>query len=304
MVHIGYRDVLGTRFTQDMYSIAFFGNAAYEDRVAFLGAAHMAMCYQTVGIGVASADQRSYVRVELVNGQSMNASYVPDAEVYTGVDGRVIEADLNARYWSSDTAGSGLGMSKGLGMALSGRWSTRAVSGNLPVEIGVAVQDLGFVVWDDRSVRLARDTLISFEGLVVDDIFDLDGVLSDGEQLLDTFGLRYTTGSFRSLLPFRLSLNMDFTLDNGWYTGFLIQQMNLPGYAPQFTAFGAKRLGERTLVGGELTAGGFGGVRLGSRVRHRFGERLWATAGCSHLPGLVMGRTRGFGLQFGLLIGF
>jgi len=304
MIAVGYRDVLGTRFTKDVFAIAFFGNAAYEGRTAFMGGAHMAMRYQTAGFGVASRDQRSYFRIDIVNGQSMNASLIPIADVRTGIDGRVIEADLNARYWNSDTAGSGLGMSKGLGMAISGRWSTKALSGDLPVEIGIAVQDLGFVIWDERSVRLSRDTLINFEGLVVDDLFDLDGVLSNGEQLLDTFGLRYTTGSFQTLLPFRLTLNMDFTLGNGWYTGFLIQQVNLPGYAPQFTAFGAKRLGERTLLGGELTAGGFGGIRMGSRVRHRFGEGLWATLGCSHLPGLVVGRTRGFGLQAGMMIGF
>jgi len=305
MVSFGHRDVLGTRFTNDLFRIAFFGNASYEGGIADLsGSAHMGMRYQSLGVGVASADRRSYVRIELVNGQSMNASDLPMAEVFTGVDGRVIDADLNARYWNSDTAGSGLGMSKGLGMALSGRWSTKALSGDLPVEIGIAVQDLGFVIWDERSVRLSRDTIINFEGLVVDDLFDLDGVFSDGEQLLDTFGLRYTTGSFRSLLPFRLSLNMDFTLGNGWYTGFLVQQVNLPGFAPQFTAFGAKRLGERTLVGAEFTAGGFGAVRFGSRVRHRFGERIWLSFGCSHLPGLVTTRTRGFGLQTGLMVGF
>lgn len=305
MVSIGHRDVLGTRFTNDLFAIAFFGNAAYEDRLADLsGSAHMGMRYQSLGVGVASADRRSYVRIEFVNGQSMNASDLPLAEVFTAVDGRVIDADLSGSYWNSDTAGSGLGMSKGLGLALSGRWSTKALSGDLPVEIGIAAQDLGFVIWDERSVRLVRDTVINFEGLVVDDLFDLDGVLSDGEQLLDTFGLRYTTGSYRTLLPFRLSLNMDFTLGNGWYTGFLVQQVNLPGFAPQFTAFGAKRLGERTLLGAELTAGGFGAVRFGSRVRHRFGERIWLSVGCSHLPGLVTTRTRGFGLQTGLIVGF
>lgn len=304
MIRVGHREVLGTRFTEDVFAIAFFGNAAYEDRTAFMGASHMAMRYQTVGFGVTSKDQGSFVRLEVVNGQSMNASLIPVADVFTGVDGRVIEADLNARYWSSDTAGSGLGMSKGLGLAISGRWSTDALSGDLPVTIGIGVEDLGFVVWDDRSVNLARDTLINFDGLVVDDLFDLDGVLSDGEQLLDTFGLRYTTGPIQTLLPFRLSLNMDFTLGNGWYTGFLIQQVNLPGFAPQFTAFGAKRLGERTLLGAELTAGGFGAVRLGGRVRHRFGERVWGTLGCSHLPGLVLLRTRGFGLQAGFMFNF
>lgn len=305
MIRVGHRDVLGTRFTKDVFAIAFFGNAPYEGRTAFLGGAHMAMRYQSAGFGVASRDQRRYLRIDVVNGQSMNASLIPIADVTTGVDGRLIEADLNARYWSSDTAGSGLGGSNGLGMALSGRWSFNTMSGDMPVHIGVEVHDLGFMVWNDRSVRLSRDTLLSFEGLTVEDIFDLDGVLADGEQLLDTFGLRYTAGSFTTLLPFRLALNMDFTLGNGWYTGFMAQQVNLPGFAPQFTAFGAKRLGnERTLLGGELTAGGFGGIRVGARARHRFGERYWVHLGLSHLPAFITGRTRGFGAQFGFATNF
>ncbi len=305
MLSVGHRDVLGARFTKDAFSLTFFGNAEYEGIMADLsGSGHLGMRYQTLGFGVSSGDRRSYVQVQVVNGQSMSATYIPTAEIFTGIDGRVIEADLDGRYWNSDTAGSGFGMSKGLGLALSGRWSTMALSGELPVEIGVGVQDLGFVMWDDRSVRLSRDTTINFEGITVEDIFDLDGVLSDGEQLLDTFGLRYRTGSFRTVLPFRLELNMDFTLGNGWYTGFLVQQVNVAGYAPQFTAYGAKRMGQRTLLGAELTFGGFGGVRLGSRVRHRFGERFWGTLGCSHLPALVMGRTRGFGLQVGAAFAF
>ena len=303
VVSAGYREVLGTRFSKDLFVMAFFGNAGYEDRRAVLGgSAHMSMRYRTVGAGVASRDRRSHVRLDLVDGRSMNASDLRVADVYTGVDGRTIEADVLGHYWSSDTADQRTW--KGSGLALSGRWSMRTISEERPVEIAFGVQDLGFIVWNDRSLRLSRDTLITYEGLVVDDVFDLAGVLSDGEQLLDTFGLRYEKGAYRSLLPFRAEMEMNITLPNGWYTGFLLQQVNLPGFVPQFSAFGAKRLGGRTLVGAELTAGGFGGIRVGGRVRHRFGGRLWGTLGCSHFPGLATGRTRGFGLRMTVAAGF
>jgi len=305
MVSIGHRDVLGTRFSRDVFSWAFFGNADFEDRMAELGnSAHFGMRYQSLGIGIAARDGRSFLRVDLVNGQSFSASDVRVADVTTGTDGRLITADLLGYYWSSDTAGNALGRTRGLGVALNGCWTAHLESGTTPVELAVEVQDLGFIQWNDRSVKLQRDTLINFSGLAVDDLFDLDGVLSSGDQLLDTFGLRYTTGPFRSLLPFRLAFSTWLTLPNGWHAGVLLQQVNLPGFVPQFSALGSKRLGERTLLGGELTFGGFGGVRFGAAVRRRFGEKVWGSIGSTHIPGFVLGQTRGLGLQAGLAFGF
>jgi hypothetical protein len=305
MVSIGHRDVLGTRFSRDVFSWAFFGNADFEDRMAELGnSAHVGMRYQSLGIGIAARDGLSFLRVDLVNGQSFSASDLRVADVTTATDGRLITADLLGYYWSSDTAGNALGRTLGLGVALNGCWTAHLTSGTTPVELAVEVQDLGFIQWNDRSVRLQRDTLINFSGLVVDDLFDLDGILSSGDQLLDTFGLRYTTGSFRSLLPFRLAFSTWLTFPNGWHAGVLLQQVNLPGFVPQFSALGSKRLGERTLFGGELTFGGFGGVRFGAAVRRRFGEKVWGSIGSTHIPGFVLGQTRGLGLQAGIAFGF
>lgn len=301
-IAVGTRQVLGVRFTKDVFDLVFFGNASFEDRTAVLGgSAHTSMNYQTLGAGVASRDQRSFVRLDVVNGRNLSASELSKADVFTAMDGRLLDAAVNGTYWNSDTARGPMAWQKGAGLSLNGRYAFRTDHNGLPVEVTVGVQDLGVVWWNNGSVRLERDTVIAFEGLQVDDIFDLDGVLSSGEQLLDTFGLRYQRGAFATVLPFRVELGMNITLQNGWYTGFLLQQLNLPGHALHFTAFGAKRFGERTMAGAELSTGGWGGIRLGGRVRHRVAERLWLGSGIAHLPGLVTSRTRGLGGQFSVL---
>lgn len=305
LVSIGHRDVLGARFRRDVFEWAFFGNAGHEGRSAYLGgSAHTNIRYQSLGVGIAANDGRSFLRVDLVNGQSFSASDLRVATIETGTDGRTISADLLGTFWSSDTANNPKGRTRGIGLALNGRWTARLNSGSLPVELVGEVQDLGFVQWNSRSVRTEKDTLINFDGIAVEDLFDLDGVLASGEQLLDTFGLRYSTGQFRSFLPFRLAFSTLITLPGGWHTGIVFQQMNSPGFIPQFSALASKRLGDKTLLGAELAVGGFGGIRFGAAVRRRFGERTWATIGSTHLPGLALARTRGLGVQAGLSFGF
>jgi hypothetical protein len=305
MVSAAYREVLGARFTKDVFALAFFGNAAYEDSAAALGgSAHTNMRYQTLGFGIADRDSRSYLRVDFVNGQSINASDLVTADVYTGVDGRILEAEIAGEYWNSDTAGNAIGASNGIGLAVSGRWSTWIHGDGRPLEFSLGVDDLGFVQWNERSVRLEKDSLIAFEGLFVDDLFDLDGVLGSGEQLLDTFGLRYTTGAFRTLLPFRAHMAVRMLFGHGWQGGFNMQQVNLPGFVPQFSLVGAKRIGQRTLLGGDLTAGGFGGIRFGFGARIGIGQHVVASLYTPHLLGFFLDGTSGLGANASLSFNF
>ncbi len=305
MVRVANREVLGMRFADDLYSLIFFGNAPYEDSTARVGpSAHVTMRYQSVGFGVQDARSGSFLRLDLVQGQSFNASDIRRADIYTAPDGRLIDVDLLADYWSSDTAGSELGRNNGLGMSLSGRWVSRHLAGTTPFDLVATVQDLGFIAWNDNAVRIRRDTVIAFEGFNVANILDLDGVLLGEDQLLDTFGLRYGTGAITTLLPFRAALGVNAFLGERWQGGVEIEQRNLPGFVPQVTLTSSRRMGTRALLGAHLGYGGFGLLRLGLSARMRIGGRVFATLATSHVPGLAMGRTRGVGAMAALAVGF
>lgn len=305
LIAIGYRNLLGASFTRDAYELAFFGNAHYEDRVAELSpSAHTQIAWESVGFGIQDVKTRSFIRIDAIRGRSYNATDIRRADLYTAPDGRVLELDSDASYWSTDTAGKGFEHTNGLGVALSGKFILHGAIGQLPTEFSIAVNDAGFVQWNPNSVRIEREKNLVYEGIQVDNIFDLDNIMVGGDQLLDTFGLRYQHGSFTTLLPVRVALNAEASLDEFWNAGVSVDHRYIPGYKPQVQLNASRRFGEHVLLGMNAAYGGFGVLRFGLASRIRIGEFLLLELGSTHVPGFFIGTTRGVGAYLGLSAGF
>lgn len=303
LMSLAHHEHLGARFSADAYNLTFFGNAAYEGRRADIGpSAFTHIRYQTIGFGVQDSRSASYARFDLVIGQTLNKADIRWADLYTGIDGRVLRSNIRGEYLISDTASSRLGTLNGFGLAFSGRWVLplpRAASG---IRLEFEAQDLGFSAWGPGNLRLNRDTTISFQGITVDNIFDLDQVIIGEDALLDTFALRYRAASFTTWLPFVLSATARAALNPDWSCDLRLEQRNLPGYLPQLTITGERRL-RSTDIGASLSMGGFGGLRIGARLSRMVRERLLMSVEAPHLPGFFTGRTRGAGLSFALTYG-
>lgn len=300
LVRSAHKQLGGLDFTRDQFAVAFFGNAAYEDRIAELSpSGYEQWRFQTLGFGYRDAIGRSYFRLDLVRGQSFAAVDVREADLYTGIDGRVLRSNLVGDYHASDTAGQGFDRTNGLGLALSGRWNSTLKVGARTIALAVGIEDLGLLRWNDRSVQVRKDTLIAFTGLEVESIFALDDVIIGEETLLDTFGLRYRIGAFTRVMPFRALVSGAIALGARYKLGLEVDHLYLPGYLPQVALQGSRRMGERTLVGTTLSYGGFGAFRWGISAKRRFGEHVLLCLSTPQLPALFSEQARGLGILFG-----
>jgi hypothetical protein len=304
MVSVAYHNLLGLRFSPDVYALAFFGNARYEDRTAYLSpSAHEFIAWESAGFGIQDSKSRSFVRLDLVRGRSLNASELRKAELYTAPDGRLLDVTMDASYWQSDTAGQAWEHSNGAGVSISGMVNVLRRIGTTAITTSLAVEDAGFMRWSDNTVRVERDTVFAYEGLNVENIFDLDNLLVGEAQLLDTFGLRYTRGGQTRLLPMRATLAFDVH-HAAWWARASMDHRHIAGYRPQVMLHAGRRLGERVLLALHGSYGGFGAARLGIASRIRFGHAVLLELGSSHVPGLLLGNARGVGIHFGLVVGF
>ena len=305
LMSMAYHEQMGARFTRDLYAVTFFGNAGYEGRRADLGpTAVTRIRYQTIGVGMQHARTNSFVRLDFVIGQSYDAADVEWAGMYTGIDGRVIRATVLGDYYRSDTASSRFGQVNGFGLAVSGRWETELKRCMNGAHLSLEVEDLGFASWSGTSQRITKDTIIEYGGIEVANILELDNALIGEDQLLDTFGLRYRSGSFATLLPFVLRASLRLPMSERWNGSATVDQRNLPGYLPQLIFAGERAFGSRTGAGACLSFGGFGGLRLGAMVRHRIGGRVLLEASSPHLPGFFLGSARGAGAMFNAMVAF
>lgn len=299
LISVAHHEVGGLRFTKDQFAITFFGNAAYENKTAELAPSGFEQIrYQTIGFGAQHRNNGSMVRVDLVRGNAFSSVDVQNATLFTATDGRELRTDVAGEYYASDTAGGSWDRSNGIGAALTGQWNTSFNLGTRKMRFGVAVEDLGFVAWNERSVSITKDTLVTYDGWQVDNIFALDDVIIGKDVVLDTLGLRYKRGSITRLLPFRAHLMIGMDMWNTGYLSLNLDQRNIVGYIPQISLMASRRFGQRTQLGAVASYGGFGVFRLGLAAKHRIGKHVLLQLSTPHVPGFFMGRTRGLGLSF------
>ncbi|HQZ42708.1 MAG TPA: hypothetical protein PK735_07465, partial [Flavobacteriales bacterium] len=205
LISFSHQDQMGLKFADDLFDVTFFGNASFEGQRADLGpTAYKQTRFQTAGFGIQFRETASYVRLDIVNGQSLTDINAKWAGLFTGEDGRILRATINGKFLQSDTAGSELGRKNGLGAAVSGGWSTELQRTELRTFLAFEVINLGFVHWNGNAVNLEKDTVILYDGIRVTNILDLDNALTGTAQLQDTFGLSYRTEGTTTLLPFQI----------------------------------------------------------------------------------------------------
>jgi hypothetical protein len=266
LISMAYHDVTGMRFTDAVYQLTFFGNARFEGDAAILApSAVEQQRYQTLGFGIKHATRETFLRVDLVNGQYLNAVRLDRGYLYTAQDGTYLEADVNGSWYTSDRAGQSFGTSNGLGLSMSGALALRSNT----MHYTIRMEDLGFIAWNSNSQQLLKDEVIRYEGLNVRDILDLSGSVLGENQLRDSLGLNSTAGGFVRPLPARFQLGVSRHPRNGKMMPsrrpdlFQLEQLAIPGYLPHLTWTPSLPLSPNWLCFGKVGYGGFGGFRAG-----------------------------------------
>ncbi len=294
IVRAGYHDVMGVRFTEDLYRVTFFGNADYEGRNAELGPAeYWHVRYQTIGFGAEWKKSGSYVLLQAVNGQHLSRAIIDEADLFTAIDGRYLRLDLNGRYLLSADAPDDGFHSNGTGGALSARWCHPVrwpfASGRLDLE----VKDLGGIVWNRSSRRVERDSVIIYRGITVNDVFDLDGSLVGNASLQDTLGLGFSVTRVTTALPFSLAAALRVAASHAMVYEARIEYRYLPGYMPHGMIAARHVFAGRNAVRAEASYGGFGALRIGAGYERVVAHGVWLSLRTTNLPGLVSLQARG-----------
>lgn len=305
MVSLEHAEVLGVRYTRDLYALTFFGNARYEDRTADLsGTAHLNLRHQSLALGLVDPVKGRYFQFAVVKGQYLSESRLDDLTLFTERDGRALVLDMDVTYRQSDTTSASLATWNGLGASISGAWSWTLDAEPGPLWFQVGVKDLGFIGWSDRALTTRQDSAINYEGFEVEDLFDLDAVVLGEDQLLDTLGLRPVHGALLRPLPFRANAVLATDPTAPWQAGIGLEQRYLPGFTPQATLTGARRLGQVVRVSVNLGYGGFGGFRAGVAGQLRLGGHVLADLTLGQVAGYVDTQQRGLGMALRLCAGW
>lgn len=291
---VAFRELAGLRYADDLYRTTFFGNADLQDQVAELAPTdYERISYQTFGFGIEDRTTRSFVSLSIVNGRSFEAARIDRADLFTATDGRYLRLDLDGDYSRSDTAATNGWATKGIGAAVSGEFRRPFDLIGQRGWFTVGVQDLGAVAWNDGSLRTVKDSTILYEGIQVDDVLDLDGVLIGGEELQDSLGLSYKRGSLLRPLPALAYVRGSLAAPGNMIYSAEVDLRHLPGYAVRTTVMAQHIFHRLNRAGVEVAYGGFGGWRVGASIERWLCSGVRLGLRTTNMIGLFSASARG-----------
>ncbi len=289
----GASSVLGVEFNDALFEMTFFGNKPFENTTVDLGPARFEQqVYQKIGWGIVDSRTLSALRFSLVKGQRLQDVDIEQANVFTATDGRLIDASIQGTYQRSDTSDNSFSAFNGLGAALDFQLNRKIALINSGW-ISIQVQDLGVTVWNENTILSEQDSSVSFDGIGVANIFDLDNVLIGEDAILDTLGIATEKSRIVKALPFLVSVSVSDQLTEHFSLEAKVQYRFITGYRPRASVQGNYWFNENTRAGIEVAYGGFNDLRAGLSFDVLFGNSVIIGITVPNLPGPLSDQSSG-----------
>ena len=311
---IAYRDrqVLFGTFAPDAFTLAFEGNRAFRGRTAILDETRLvSMHWQQLQFEAKyfSPDNNSEAAFgfSLLNGQSMQEISIRRGSVFTQSDGTFIDVTSDATYYSSDTGSTRFGARNGRGVSFNFRLSTssRNTEGPFIHHFSFAVQDLGYIRWNDRTQVYDVDTTIHFTGADASDVI-LNGGTVAGLPESDSLIGEPEHNEVIMFLPLGLRFRYGLVSRHQWWGLIDVRSWSHAGALPHVSLLGGWHTKKNTvrLLGG-VAWGGYAQVQVPLQVSWEACRQFTLMAGTTNLAGyIVPDKTHGQGLYFNLSFAF
>ena len=267
-----YNSLRAVNYSENLLKLALYGNAPYAGETldltptAWWRIRYVELFY-TWGF---DQDRFSYnLTAEVLIGLNEQKFSADRLNWFTPESGEFITLDTKATGFLTDTSSSansinGLGLGAGISAEYRGdTWTFRG-----------ALEDFGFINWNNNSYNFDVDTTYAYEGLYVENLFDIQDNFFDNA--IDSLGQEYFPGTQESRLgitPFLLRGEAERSLNDQSQIRLGVQYryriFNLP------LIYGAYdyKIGEHHEISPSVHYGGYN--RLGISVDYRLLFNSW-----------------------------
>jgi len=301
-IGFGQRVFLGARFSNDLFELAFRGNAPYAGKnVALSKTAVTYFDYKNIFVGIQKTSKNNKVTTGataafLIGGNYQHAK-LNSTTLFTEQTGEYI--DLNGDILYSKTGADSSKKSHGKGVGVNLFFSIKQNKNRLNIE----VRDLGFSSWKNVKTY-SGDSTYRYEGLLIDELLTPGSSISASvklDSIADYVGIDRSVKNTTVFLPtvfhvnYMISPNKRFTRTVG------VRYMAAPGYIPRFYIREADFLGKGFTLTNTFSYGGYGRLDYELGVMKKIKDGFIISANLFAFEYLVMpGKSSGHGLNFGL----
>jgi hypothetical protein len=302
-------EFFNSTFSQDFFSMAFFGNKMFEGKTANIGGTTINhFKFQEVKLGFIwdHIDTTAKVgfSVSYLKGQNLFQINTGTSSIFTAMDASEVYLNMHGSFTTSDTAKN----KQGYGV-FNGNGASAEFFADMPYQskLGeskfyVAVNNLGFIRWNQNTMNLNFDTNYIYKGVTINNLFAISDTSikqlskdSLTKKLIHTTKQRTSVNLPTSFLIIHsIKFNDFFTLNNGFRHIF---QGN---YVPYIFAEGVFHINKNLSATLHTGAGGYGKFTVGLNAEYKV-KSWFIRAGSNALQGYISPKnTLGQGLFFSI----
>ena len=282
------------QFSDDLFKFTFDGNKQFAGKSIEIGGTNYNYFkYQQINLGLINHKTiddklaKEGVIFSIITAQEHKAITVPNGSIFTEELGKEIDVDLNYLYNSSDTANKGIGAFNGFGVSTD-LFSEFILKNGDKVYLGL--EDLGFIYWNSNSLEIAADSSFHFEGIVVDNIFDLNDTLLGSiskDSILNNISTTNKQGDYSIALPTALNINYTKELNEKWKISVGIYHKILSNYFPLISSNYYYYFNKKFVAKAHISYGGYGKLNTGLAFAKSFSKYIDVFIGTNNLETFI-----------------
>lgn len=295
IVGLESRDHIDAAFTDELFKLTFDGNKQFASQTIDIGNTNfLSYKYQSLSFGLVrykDIDGRiakeGFV-VSLIKGQQHEAITVPRGALYTEDLGRQIDIDINYIYNRTDTANLGLKAFNGFGISTDLFTEFYLKNGD---KMYLGINDLGFIYWNNQSLELATDSSYTFDGIYINNIFDLnDSIVNklSKDSIINTVATTNIKDDYSIALPTALNVNYTKQFNEKWKANLGLYHKILSNYFPLIYSNVYYYFNKKFSAKIQLAYGGYGKFNSGVALAKSFSKRFSCYIGTNNIEGFIM----------------
>jgi len=306
------RQHFDARFSRDFYKLAFYGNAQFAGKTAYLSDFNLNFVrYQQLQFGFYTSKLDSVARLgvalSFLKGEQYASIYAKQADLYTSEDGQYINFATNMQIAQSDTAKKGLGAFNGAGASVDIFFEAPFKTKIGDAKLSVSVSDIGLIRFNKKTLYLNQDSTFHFEGFQINNIYDLqDSTFANTSQdsiinKVAPFKKQAVTYTLPSVLTimYHLQLSKRFALTEG------IRYVYNGNYNLLLFAKADYWLNKKMNVSATVGWGGYGNFNYGVGLYGNLGKGYMIQVGSNNIEGFILpAKTAGMGAYVSLVKNF
>ncbi|MBL4594325.1 MAG: hypothetical protein JKX68_11000 [Flavobacteriales bacterium] len=282
-------------FSSDLFKFTFDGNKQFAgENIEIGGTNYNYYKYQQLNLGLINYKYydeklaKEGVVFSIIMAEEHKAITVREGSIFTEELGREIDVDLNYLYNSSDTANKGIGAFNGFGVSTDLFTEFYLKNGD---KVYLGVEDLGFIHWNKNSLEVATDSTFHFEGIVVDNLFDLNDTLLSNiskDSIINSISTSNEKGDYSVALPTAVNINYTKVLNEKWKINIGVYHKILSNYFPLIYTNYYYYFNKKFVAKAHVSYGGYGKLNTGLALAKSIGNYFNVFIGTNNIEAFIV----------------